>query len=241
MLPLTGARRSGFRQLTPDSIADAWLVDRLTHDPFRGAAHPGGRWERTSANTTRCPGAMPFCACMRRLNRGAAVQRCGQPSLPAVASPGYLSITTPPFRRSPYVGCWPCTGLAFGDPDAGRRLRAAAEPDRTLIVHHRQRCEFDVFIDARGQKALKTRSALFPSPRQQLPPAATTFRTLVMTTRCRRRRQCGSGRLRRPSWLMHDRPFCAGADGQRRDWQRNGPRRVAAGRAGRRRRLWYIE
>ncbi len=42
------------------------------------------------------------------------------------------------------------------------------ESDRTLIVHHQQRCEFDVFIDARGQKALKTRDLPFPSLRQQL-------------------------------------------------------------------------
>ncbi|MBZ4317550.1 hypothetical protein LAM21_24350, partial [Mycobacterium tuberculosis] len=37
----------------------------------------------------------------------------------------------------------------------GEDYELQREPDRTLIVHHRQRCEFDVFIDARGQKALK--------------------------------------------------------------------------------------
>ena len=36
------------------------------------------------------------------------------------------------------------------------------ESHRTLIVHHQQRCEFDVFIDARGQQALKTRDLPFP-------------------------------------------------------------------------------
>lgn len=34
----------------------------------------------------------------------------------------------------------------------GEDYELQREPDRTLIVHHRQRCEFDVFIDARGQK-----------------------------------------------------------------------------------------
>ena len=40
----------------------------------------------------------------------------------------------------------------------------------------------------------------------------------------------GRVRLRRPSLADARSPLCAGADGQRRDWQRYGPRRVAAGR-----------
>jgi uncharacterized NAD(P)/FAD-binding protein YdhS len=34
----------------------------------------------------------------------------------------------------------------------GEDYELQRESDRTLIVHHQQRCEFDVFIDARGQK-----------------------------------------------------------------------------------------
>ena len=51
-----------------------------------------------------------------------------------------------------------------------------------------------------------------------------------MTTRCRRRRQCAVGSPSAPFPADARSPLCAGADGQRRDWQRNGPRRVAAGR-----------
>ncbi len=42
----------GLRQLTPDSIADAWFADRLTHDPFQWAQRNLQEVERNSANTT---------------------------------------------------------------------------------------------------------------------------------------------------------------------------------------------
>ncbi len=113
----------------------------------------------------------------------------------------------------------------------GEDYELQREPDRTLIVHHRQRCEFDVFIDARGQKALKTQDLPFPSLRQQLlvcgddiPDVGDDY-TLQAPETVR-------GRVAFGALPLADArsPLCAGADGQRRDWQRNGPRRVAAGR-----------
>ncbi len=103
----------GLRQLTPDSIADAGLPTASPMTPFSGRSAICRRWSAISANTTRCPGAMPFCACMRRLKPWCRSSTTRTAVASARASPGYLSITTPPFRRSPYVGCWPCTGLAF--------------------------------------------------------------------------------------------------------------------------------
>jgi uncharacterized NAD(P)/FAD-binding protein YdhS len=45
-----------------------------------------------------------------------------------------------------------CTGPVFCVLWRSARITSCSESDRTLIVHHQQRCEFDVFIDARGQK-----------------------------------------------------------------------------------------
>lgn len=112
----------------------------------------------------------------------------------------------------------------------GEDYELQREPDRTLIVHHRQRCEFDVFIDARGQKALKTRDLPFPSLRQQLLACGDDIPDVGDDYAAGAGDSARSGRLRRPSLADARSPLCAGADGQRRDWQRNGPRRVAAGR-----------
>ncbi len=121
----------------------------------------------------------------------------------------------------------------------GEDYELQREPDRTLIVHHRQRCEFDVFIDARGQKALKTQDLPFLHCASSCWSAATTFRTSVMTTRCRRRRQCG-GSPSAPFRLMHDRPFVQGLTASAEIGSAMA-RAVSQQAAGRRRRLWYIE
>ena len=96
------------------------------------------------------------------------------------------------------------------------------ESDRTLIVHHQQRCEFDVFIDARGQKALKTRDLPFPSLRQQLLTCGDAIPDVGDDYTLQAPEAVRPGRLRRPSPVDARSPLCPGADGQRRDWQRNG-------------------
>ncbi|MEJ8690920.1 FAD-NAD(P)-binding protein, partial [Klebsiella pneumoniae] len=113
--------------------------------------------------------------------------------------------------------------------------------DRTLIVHHRQRCEFDVFIDARGQKALKTRDLPFPSLRQQLlacgddiPDVGDDY-TLQAPETVRGRVAFGA-----LPWLMHDRPFVQGLTASAEIGSAMA-RAVSQQAAGRRRRLWYIE
>ena len=70
----------------------------------------------------------------------------------------------------------------------GADYQLEVQPQRTVIHHHNQRSEFDVFIDARGQKALKSKDIPFPTLRQQLSPAVMRSRISVMITPCRRRR-----------------------------------------------------
>ncbi|STT03581.1 acyl-CoA dehydrogenase [Klebsiella pneumoniae] len=112
----------GLRQLTPDSIADAWLPTASPMTPFSGRSAICRRWSAISANTTRCPGAMPFCACMRRLKPWCRSSTTRTAVASARASPGYLSITTPPFRGVHTSAAGPAPGWHSADPDAGRRL-----------------------------------------------------------------------------------------------------------------------
>lgn len=221
----------GLRQLTPDSIADAWFADRLTHDPFQWAQRNLQEVERNK----REHHTVPWRYAILRLHEAIetvvpqfndADSRRFRQGLARVFIDNYAAIPPESIRRLLALHRAGILRILT----LGEDYELQREPDRTLIVHHRQRCEFDVFIDARGQKALKTRDLPFLHCASSCWPAATTFRTSVMTTRCRRRRQCAAGSPSAPFLADARSPLCAGADGQRRDWQRNGPRRVAAGR-----------
>lgn len=92
----------------------------------------------------------------------------------------------------------------------GEDYELQREPDRTLIVHHRQRCEFDVHLMP-ADKGAENPDLPFLHCASSCWPAATTFRTLVMTT-LQAPRQCavGSPSAPFPARLMHDRPLCRG-------------------------------
>jgi len=96
--------------------------------------------------------------------------------------------------------------LALGD-DYERKN----EQGKVAISHHNQRREFDVFIDARGQKALKSKDIPFPTLRAQLlacgdniPDVGEDY-TLQAPENTRGRIAFGG-----LPWLMHDRPFIQG-------------------------------
>jgi Uncharacterized protein conserved in bacteria len=81
----------------------------------------------------------------------------------------------------------------------------------TIITTDDARYEFDVFIDARGQKALKTKDLPFPTLRKQLlacgddiPDVGDDY-TLQAPESVRGRIAFGA-----LPWLMHDRPFVQG-------------------------------
>lgn len=80
-----------------------------------------------------------------------------------------------------------------------------------MIVAGDERYEFDVYIDARGQQAMKSKDLPFPSLRQQLlevgeeiPEVAEDY-TLLAPAAARGRIAFGA-----IPWLMHDQPFVQG-------------------------------
>ena len=93
----------------------------------------------------------------------------------------------------------------------GQDYRKEIKADRTEITTHNDRLSFDVFIDARGQKPLKTKDLPFPRLRQQLlscgdaiPDVGDDY-TLQAPENVRGRIAFGA-----LPYLMHDRPFIQG-------------------------------
>lgn len=82
---------------------------------------------------------------------------------------------------------------------------------QTVITHHGHTLRFDVFIDARGQKPLKTKDLPFPTLRKQLMetgddiPDVSADYTLRNPESIRGRVAFGA-----IPWLMHDHPFVQG-------------------------------
>ena len=85
------------------------------------------------------------------------------------------------------------------------------EAQRTLITREQRVHQFDVFIDARGQKAMKTKDLPFPTLREQLMsdgkdiPVVEENYQLLDPDSVRGRIALGA-----LPWLMHKRPFVQG-------------------------------
>jgi uncharacterized NAD(P)/FAD-binding protein YdhS len=96
--------------------------------------------------------------------------------------------------------------LTLGD-DYEMEIKA----DKTVIYAQGETETFDVFIDARGQKPLKTKDLPFPTLRRQLQangddiPDVGDDYTLLQPDTLRGRIAFGA-----LPWLMHDRPFVQG-------------------------------
>lgn len=93
----------------------------------------------------------------------------------------------------------------------GKDYDMDVQDERTVIVYDGKKVEFDLFIDARGQKPLKTTDLPFPTLRQQLlengdsiPDVGEDY-TLLAPDSVRGRIAFGA-----LPYLMHDRPFVQG-------------------------------
>lgn len=85
------------------------------------------------------------------------------------------------------------------------------EQGMMVIYHNNQRSEFDVFIDARGQKALKSKDIPFPTLRHQLLACGDEIPDISENYTLRAPQDaCGRIAFGGLPWLMHDRPFIQG-------------------------------
>lgn len=204
--------RIGLNKLNADTLADAWFADRKKHDPFYWAQDNLEEVERNK----REKHTMPWRYTVLRLHESVEEivphlneedRQRFKKGLARVFIDNYAAIPSESIRRL----------LALREAGLihiqalGNDYEMQANDGLTTITTDDARYEFDVFIDARGQKALKTKDLPFPTLRRQLlacgddiPDVGDDY-TLQAPDNVRGRIAFGA-----LPWLMHDRPFVQG-------------------------------
>ncbi|HEY3986845.1 FAD-NAD(P)-binding protein [Cedecea sp.] len=198
--------------LDADSFAHAWFADRRKNDPFRWAHANLMEVERNKRDRR----TVPWRYAILRLHE--AVQEIvphldGEDSkrfktgIARVFIDNYAAIPPESIRRL----------LALREAGVidvlplGSDYKMDVKESQTVITAGGESRTFDVFIDARGQKPLKTRDLPFATLRQQLEacgdeiPDVGDDYTLLSP-------ECARGRIAFGAlpYLMHDQPFVQG-------------------------------
>ncbi|WP_152084365.1 FAD-NAD(P)-binding protein [Enterobacter oligotrophicus] len=198
--------------LDADSIRDAWFADRKKHDPFSWAEDNLEEVERNKQNRH----TVPWRYAVLRLHEvvqeivphlNEEDRKRFKTGLARVFIDNYAAIPSQSIRRLLALReAGIISVLALGDDyelDIGS--------DQTVITTQEKTHRFDVFIDARGQKPLKTKDLPFPTLRKQLQetgeeiPDVGDDYTLREPETLRGRIAFGA-----IPWLMHDQPFVQG-------------------------------
>ncbi|HII4319718.1 FAD-NAD(P)-binding protein [Enterobacter cloacae] len=208
----TWCEKIGLRALDADTLRDAWFEDRKQHGPFSWAEANLNEVERNKRERR----TVPWRYTVLRLHE--VVQEIVphlneqdrerfKQGLARVFIDNYAAIPPQSIRRLLALReAGIISVVALGDDytlDVGRAQTAIATKDNTYL--------FDVFIDARGQKPLKTEDLPFPTLRKQLQatgdeiPDIGEDYTLKAPETVRGRIAFGA-----IPWLMHDHPFVQG-------------------------------
>lgn len=198
--------------LNADSFHDAYFAERHKHDPFSWAQSNLDEVERNKRDKRTVPWRytilrlhemvqeiVPHLTRQDRKRFDAGLSR--------IFIDNYAAIPSQSIRRL----------LALREAGIisvvalGAEYEMDVQDDRTVIVFDGKKVEFDLFIDARGQKPLKTKDLPFPTLRQQLQengddiPDVGEDYTLLAPDSVRGRIAFGA-----LPYLMHDQPFVQG-------------------------------
>lgn len=206
------SQRIALETLNADTLADAWFADRRAHDPFKWAEANLREVERNK----REKHTVPWRYAILRLHEKVQEivphltendKKRFKTGLARVFIDNYAAIPSQSIRRL----------LALREAGIlsilalGMDYTLDIQETCTVITTDAQRYRFDVYIDARGQQALKTKDLPFPRLREQLqavgdeiPDVAEDY-TLREPAAARGRIAFGA-----LPWLMHDRPFVQG-------------------------------
>ena len=198
--------------LNADTFPEVYFTDRLKHDPFDWARRNLVEVERNKQEQH----TVVWRYTLLRLHEVIEeivphLDTCDEKrfrrGLARVFIDNYAAIPSESVRRL----------LALHDAGLieilalGADYKRTNEQEMTVIYHHGRRSEFDVFIDARGQRALQSKDIPFPTLRDQLlacgdeiPDIGEDY-TLQAPENARNRIAFGG-----LPWLMHDRPFIQG-------------------------------
>ncbi len=198
--------------LNADTLAQTWFADRREHDPFSWAEANLQEVERNKRNKHTVPWRYTILRLHEKVQEIVphltdADKERFKSGLARVFIDNYAAIPSQSIRRL----------LALREAGIisivtlGQDYTLDVGDERTVIVAGDERYEFDVYIDARGQQAMKSKDLPFPSLRQQLlevgeeiPEVAEDY-TLLAPAAARGRIAFGA-----IPWLMHDQPFVQG-------------------------------
>ncbi|HEY2454554.1 MAG TPA: FAD-NAD(P)-binding protein [Scandinavium sp.] len=206
------SERISLRTLNADTFSDAWFADRRNHHPFHWAEANLHEVERNK----REKHTVPWRYTILRLHEAVEAivphleetdRERFKKGLARVFIDNYTAIPSESIRRL----------LALREAGIlsihalGNDYTMEIKDQRTLISGQNGDFEFDTFIDARGQQALKIRDLPFPTLRQQLETTGDDFPdvaedyTLLEPELLR-------GRIAFAAlpYLMHDQPFIQG-------------------------------
>lgn len=200
------------RTLNPQSFHDALFAPRHQNDPFE--------WAEANLAEVECNKRDKRTVAWRYtiLRLHEAVQeivhhlndedgRRFHDSLARVFIDNYAAIPSESVRRLLALHKAGIISIQALGPDYELEVKEA----QTVIYAQGKRHEFKVYIDARGQKALKTKDLPFPTLREQLLstgddiPDVSKDYTLLAPEAVRGRIAFGA-----LPWLMHDQPFVQG-------------------------------
>lgn len=206
------SERISLNTLDADSFAKAWFADRKQNNPFSWAKSNLVEVERNKRDKR----TVLWRYAILRLHE--AVQEIVphlneedskrfDAGLARVFIDNYAAIPSQSIRRL----------LALREAGIisilalGQDYELDVKEHQTVITAQGNKYEFDVFIDARGQKALKTKDLPFPTLRQQLQAIGDDIPDVghdytLLEPACARGR-IGFGAL---PYLMHDQPFIQG-------------------------------
>ena len=200
------------RQLNADTFAGAWFAARKARNPFTWAQANLADVERNKRDKL----TVPWRYAVLRLHEAiepvvahlsARDRKRFNAGLARVFIDNYAAIPPQSIRRLLALREAGVVNILALGPDYEMNV----EPQRTRIAVQQNVHQFDVFIDARGQKAMKTKDLPFPTLRQQLMaegkevPAVGEDYQLLEPASVRGRIALGA-----LPWLMHDRPFIQG-------------------------------
>lgn len=206
------SERVSLSALDADSVAEAYFADRKNHDPFHWAEYNLQEAERNK----RAERTVPWRYAILRLHEAVEDivphlderdRKRFDAGLCRVFIDNYAAIPSQSIQR---LLALREAGIISILP-LGTDYEMAIEESRTVISVGKTKYEFDVFIDARGQKPLKTKDLPFPSLRRQLQatgddiPDVGDDYTLQEPALVRGRIAFGA-----LPYLMHDRPFVQG-------------------------------
>ena len=206
------AEASGLASATADSIADAYFSDRLKRDAFRWAASNLAEVERNKTDRRVVRWRYAILRMHEKMeallaNFSAHDRERFDVGLKRVFIDNYAAVPSESIRRL----------LALRDAGVLNLSALGRDYDRetnefgTTIVANGTAHVFDIFIDARGQRAMTSKDLPFPTLRDllldagcDLPVIADDYSLIAPGV--------GPGRIAMGAipYLMHDRPFVQG-------------------------------